>query len=137
TQIGSMVTLNNRQLSPVFAGMMSTSSGFGGVDFEHRWNKGEWVVSGFSMASRVNGSAAVINSLQRSPAHYFQRPDEKTLDYDATHTNLTGHYEEVAIQRNGNSFGSLALKNVSPGFEINDVGFHGRVDYKAASPFWG
>jgi len=137
TQIGTMVTLNNRQQSPVFANMMSTSSGFGGVDFEHRWNKGEWVLSGFSMASRVNGSAAVINGLQRTSAHYFQRPDATSLDYDPTRTNLTGHYEEVAIQRNGNSFGSLALKNVSPGFEINDVGFHGRVDYKAVSPFWG
>jgi hypothetical protein len=137
TQIGGMVALNNRQQSPIFANMMSTSSGFGGVDFEHRWNKGEWVLSGFGMGSRVNGSAAVINSMQRNSAHYLHRPDATSLDYDPTATNLTGHYEEVALQRNGNSFGSLALKNVSPGFEINDVGFHGRVDYKAASPFWG
>ena len=41
------------------------------------------------------------------------------------------------FRKNGKWFGSLALKNVSPEFEINDVGFHGRVDYRAVSPFLG
>ena len=137
TVVGSMLALNNRAQSPLFTNLMTTSSGFGGVDFEHRWDKGQWIVSGFSMASRVNGSAPVINSLQRNSTHYFQRPDASALTYDAARTNLTGHYDEIAIQKNGDWFGSLALKQVSPGFEINDVGFHGRVDYRAVSPFWG
>ena len=29
------------------------------------------------------------------------------------------------------------MKEVSPGYEINEIGFHGRVDYRAVSPFWG
>ncbi|HEX7939289.1 MAG TPA: DUF5916 domain-containing protein [Gemmatimonadaceae bacterium] len=135
--VGGMVALLNRDQSPTFTNLMSTSAGFGGVDFEHRWNKGEWVVSGFSMASRVNGSAAVISSLQNNSTHYFQRPDASALAFNGTRTDLTGHYDELAIQRNGDWFGSLAVKQVSPGFEINDIGFHGRVDYRAVSPFWG
>ena len=41
------------------------------------------------------------------------------------------------MSKSGPWFGSLAVKEVSPEFEINDVGFHGRVDYRAVSPFWG
>src|SRR6185503_8344850 len=79
TQVGGMMTLLNRQQSPLFANMMSTSAGFGGVDFEHRWDKGKYIISGFSMASRVNASAPVIASLQRNSSHYYQRPDASSL----------------------------------------------------------
>ena len=137
TVFGSMVSLVNRNQSPLFANILSASAGFGGVDFEHRWSKGQYVLSGFVLGSRVNGSAAVIDRLQRSPAHYFQRPDATRLVYDPARTSLTGEYSEVAIQKNGDWIGSLAIKDVSPTFEINDIGFHGRVDYRAVSPFWG
>jgi hypothetical protein len=137
TVIGSMMTLINRQQSPLFTNMLSTSAGFGGVDFEHRWAKGKYVISGFGLGSQVNASAPVIAAIQRAPAHYFQRPDAERLSYDPTRTRLTGYYNEVAIAKNGQHFGSLAIKDVSPNFEINDVGFHGRVDYRAVSPFWG
>jgi hypothetical protein len=40
---------------------------------------------------------------------------------------------EIAIQKNGGLHGSLAYKEVSPGFEINDMGFEGRADYRALS----
>ena len=137
TVVGGMMTLINRQQSPLFTNMLATSAGFGGADFEHRWSKGKYVVSGFALGSQVNASAPVITAIQRAPAHYFQRPDAKNLTLDSNRTSLTGYYNEIAIAKNGNSFGSLAIKDVSPGFEINDVGFHGRVDYRAVSPFWG
>lgn len=137
TVVGAMTTLINRQQSDLFTNMMSASAGFSGVDFEHRWNQGKYVVSGFGLGSRVNGSKAVIDAIQQAPAHYFQRPDATNLVYDPNRTSLTGHYNEIAIAKNGTHFGSLAIKDVSPTFEINDVGFHGRVDYRAVSPFWG
>src|SRR6185503_17183898 len=96
-----------------------------------------YVLSGFAVDSRVNGSDTVIARMQRNSIHAFKRPDSEHLTYDSTRISLTGHSEEIAIQKNGHAFGSLAIKNVSPGFEINDVGFHGRVDYRAISPFWG
>jgi len=137
TVVGAMTTVLNRQQSDLFTNMMSASAGFSGVDFEHRWSKGKYVVSGFGLGSRVNGSKAVINAIQRAPAHYFQRPDATNLVYDPNRASLTGHYNEIAISKSGNHFGSLAIKDVSPTFEINDVGFHGRVDYRSVSPFWG
>jgi hypothetical protein len=137
TVVGSMFTLTNRDQSPLFTNLLSSAAGYGGVDFESRWDRGKYVVSGFGVQSRVNASPNVIAGLQRNSTHYYQRPDAGHLTYDPTLSSLSGHAEEIAIQKNGNSFGSLAIKNISPGFEINDVGFHGRVDYRAISPFWG
>lgn len=137
TVVGGMFTLANRQQSDLFTNLLSTSAGYGGVDFEHRWNRGRYVLSGFGVQSRVNASPTVIGNLQRNSAHAYQRPDAGHVELDLARTSLTGHAEEIAFQKNGNSFGSIAIKNVSPGFEINDVGFHGRVDYRAVSPFWG
>ena len=137
SSLGGMITTMNRQQSDLFRNSLSSAAGFGGIDFDHRWNKSKYSLTGFAMGSRVNASSAVITALQRAPQHYYQRPDSRNLDIDATATSLQGHYVEAAFSRSGNSFGSIAVKDVSPGFEINDIGFHGRVDYRAVSPFWG
>ena len=142
SSLGGMVTAMRRGISDddptdPFMNALSRSAGFGGIDFDHRWNKSKYALSGFAMGSQVNATPAVITSLQRAPQHYFQRPDSPGLDVNTTATSLKGHYVEAALSKSGNSFGSIAIKDVSPGFEINDVGFHGRVDYRAVSPFWG
>ena len=131
TVIGGMLSMANRQQSDLFRPILSSNAGYGGLDFEHHWNKGQYVVSGFAVRSQVNGDTAVINGLQRNSSHAFRRPDATSLHYDSTATRLTGHSEEVAFEKNGTWFGSLAVKNISPGFEINDIGFQGRVDYRA------
>ena len=137
TVVGGMLTAVNRQQSPLFDGYLSHGAGYGGVDFEHRWNRGVYTLSGYSVATRVNGTRAMITALQRAPARYYQRPDGESFDVNPTRTSLTGHSNALAISKSGEWFGSLVVKEVSPGYEINDVGFHGRVDYRAVSPFWG
>jgi hypothetical protein len=137
TVVGGMFALTNRDQSPLFSDLLSGAAGYGGIDFEHRWSRGKYVLSGFGVESRVNASPNVIAALESNSTHAYQRPDAGHLTFDPTRISLTGHAEEIAIQKNGDSFGSLAIKNFSPGFEINDVGFHGRVDYRSVSPFWG
>ena len=137
TVIGGMLTAVNRQQSSLFSSYLSQGAGYGGIDFEHRWHGGRYTVSGYTIQTRVNGSPAMITALQRAPARYFQRPDGESFDVDATRSSLTGYSNALAFQKNGSWFGSLVVKEVSPGYEINDVGFHGRVDYRAVSPFWG
>lgn len=137
TVVGGITTLVNRQQSPLFTNLLSTSAGYAGVDFEHRWKSGRYTVSGFAMQSRVNGSPAVITTLQRNSSHYFQRPDARSFALNPDRTSLTGSYHALAFSKSGDWFGSLVVKEVSPGFEINDIGFQGRVDYRAVSPFWG
>jgi hypothetical protein len=137
TVIGGMLTTVNRQQSPLFNGYLSQGAGYGGVDFEHRWSRGKYTMSGYSVQTRVNGTPTMITALQRAPARYYHRPDGESFDVDPTRTSLTGYSNALAVSKNGPWFGSLVVKEVSPGYEINDIGFHGRVDYRAVSPFWG
>ncbi|HEU4630724.1 MAG TPA: DUF5916 domain-containing protein [Gemmatimonadaceae bacterium] len=138
TVLGAMVAGTVRDMGDdVFDPLLSRRAGFGGVDFEHAWHDREWFVSGYAAASRVDASEAVIEGLQRNSAHYYQRPDADYLDLDPARTSLTGHMVELALEKNGTWWGSLDAVESSPGFEINDVGFHGRVDYRALSGLFG
>jgi hypothetical protein len=138
TVVGAMLTGTLRDLSdPVFKSILSSHAGFGGVDFEHSWNKRSYFLSGYVAQSIVNGDATVINGLQRGAAHYFQRPDADYVDVDPTRRSLSGRLASLAFQKTGKWFGSATVQEATPGFEINDVGFHGRVDYVALSTLYG
>jgi hypothetical protein len=89
-----------------------------------------WALTGWLGASRVAGSREYIADLQRSPLHYFQRPDAGHLALDADATSLSGWAGRLALNRQkGNLIFNAALGAVSPGFEINDLGFQWRGDY--------
>lgn len=137
TVVGGMLTAVNRQQSPVFDGFLSHAAGYGGVDFEHRWSNRRYILSGYSVQTRVNGAQGMITGLQRAPARYFQRPDGESFDVNPNRNSLTGYSNALAFSKTGDWFGSLVVKETSPEYEINDIGFHGRVDYRAISPFFG
>lgn len=135
---GAMVTNTLRALKgDVFDGFLPAQSSLGGLDFEHSWDGRKWTMSGFTAASQVRGSRQAITGVQRSPQHYLYRPDAIRLKYDTTRTALTGHLSEIAINRSGKIFGSIAIKNASPTFEMNEFGFHGRMDYRSYSQLIG
>ncbi|HEX8242718.1 MAG TPA: DUF5916 domain-containing protein, partial [Longimicrobium sp.] len=135
TVVGAMVTSTNRALDDsVMATLLRSRANLAGVDFEHLWGKNRaWVVSGYAAGSSIAGRSGVIAAAQRSSARYFQRPDADYLDYDPTRTSLNGYMAELGLQKNGTFNGSIDLKTVSPGFEINDLGFQGRTDYRSAT----
>src|SRR2546423_1993869 len=90
------------------------------------------------LVSDVAGSTAVMNATQQSSAHYFQRPDRRvTTDglFDASYrpneNSLQGYgfYTRVA-KDNGFWLWEAAQNWRSPGFEVNDLSFLGRADYK-------
>ncbi len=132
--LGGMVTSTVRNVDDdVFNGMLRANSTFGGLDFEHSFANRGWVSSGFVGGSHVTGSKEAIASTQLNSSHYYQRPDNDYIDFDPDRTSLDGHIAEVALQKNGGLHGSLAYKEVSPGLELNDMGFQGRTDYRALS----
>jgi hypothetical protein len=138
TVIGAMVSGAARDLSDdVFAPLLAGHAGFAGVDFEHAWQRRKYYLSGYFAQSEVHGSPALVAALQRSPLHYYQRPDADYLGVDPARTSLGGHTSALALQRTGAWFGSLTVQDASPGFDINDVGFHSRVDYRAVSTLYG
>ena len=92
--------------------------------------KQQWALTGWLGATRVAGSREYIFDLQRSPLHFFQRPDAAHLALDSEATSLSGWSGRVALNRQkGNWILNAALGAVSPGFEANDLGFQWRGDY--------
>ena len=138
TVIGAMATHTVRKLEgATFDDILPGNSAFAGLDFEHRWSNRQWALSGFTSMSRVAGTPTVIGNVQRSSIRYYQRPDADYLEVDPAATSLSGHLSSVALSKRGKTDFSLSLRNASPGFEINDFGFHGRMDYRSVSTFVG
>ena len=96
-------------------------------------NQREWVVTGKLSGSRVSGTAEAIDTLQRAAQRYFQRPDAPHLSLDPSRTSLSGWTGRVVLNRNSGLWQvNAALWGVSPGFESNDLGFHGTGDRAGA-----
>ena len=134
THVGGMFTATNRDLgNPVFTNLLRSRALVGGVDFEQLWAQQRWSLGGYLVGSEIDGAAPVISAAQQSSSRYYGRPDASHLELDPTRTSLRGYMGELALARSGNLYASLDLKQVSPGFEINDLGFQGRVDYRSAT----
>ncbi len=89
----------------------------------------EWVLSGWGLLSRVEGSTERIAALQTGSTHYFQRPDANRVRFDPTATSLQGGFGRVALNRQrGRVLFNAAIGAVTPGFENNDLGYIGQAD---------
>ena len=90
----------------------------------------DWALTGWLGATRVAGSREYIADLQHSPLHYFQRPDADHLELDAQATVLSGWAGRLTLNKQKGSFiFNAALGALSPGFDVNDLGFQWRGDY--------
>jgi Domain of unknown function (DUF5916)/Carbohydrate family 9 binding domain-like len=124
-------TAVNRDLSDsVFKNLLRSSGDVGSLDFEHRWANRQWSLTGALSGSRINGSRPVIRGAQQSSARYYQRPDADYLGVDTSANSLTGTSVKLGLNKSGNWSFSATAKDISPGFEVNDLGFMGRVDYR-------
>jgi hypothetical protein len=96
----------------------------GGVDWKLRYREGMYEITGWVGGSRVDGDAAAIARLQRSSAHYFQRPDQDHVRFDPTRTSLGGTTASLRFDKNAGRFtlAGIQLSTRSPGFDINDAG---------------
>lgn len=136
TVVGGVVTgvrrdLADAALAPLFVRDALVSGG----DFEHRWGNRTWAVSGFMAGSRVAGDPQVMTALQRSPIRAYQRPDSRTLALDTSRTSLGGYFGTLSLARTAGEhwLGSVTYEETSPGFEVNDLGFQTRADFRSLS----
>lgn len=129
--VGIIGTFVERDLSePALAGGLSKralSAGVDGWTFLDEAN--EWVLTGWSGFTRVEGSREYLLRLQQSPGHWFQKPDASHLKVDSGATSLTGWAGRAWLAKDkGNWRFSAALGAIHPGFESNDLGFHTYTD---------
>ena len=90
---------------------------------------GVWALRAYASGSLIRGDAGAIELQQESSRRYFQRPDADHLDYDPTRTSLSGWASRFVLNKEkGNVRLNTGLGAVSPGYEINDMGFQYRAD---------
>jgi hypothetical protein len=88
-----------------------------------------WALKAYASASHVAGSTEAIDAIQRSSRHYLQRPGKEHFDYDPTRTALDGWAGRAMLNKQSGGIRlNTALGAVSPGYEINDLGFQYRSD---------
>jgi hypothetical protein len=122
--VGATVTAVNRSLDSWSTPYLARSAYAGALTLRHRFLNRAYEVSGMLAGSRVAGSSDVIAALQRSPAHYYQRPDDG-LPYDSSLTRLSGSAQELKFGKvSGQHLNfQTAWQRRSPGLEVNDLGY--------------
>lgn len=129
TVIGLFGTAMNRDL-PAGLDWMRREAYSLGLDFNHRFAGDAYRIRGWVVGSNVRGSTAAITATQRSPARYYQRPDNDYVDLDTTRTSLSGFASQLSIGRESGTWRwATGYDTRSPGFEVNDMGYQRTADY--------
>ena len=129
--VGAMVTNVRRDLDQWTSQYLRSSATAGGINSRHQFLDRHYEISGYYSQSVVNGSAAAIAATQRNSVHNYQRPDDG-IALDSTRTSLGGYSAQVSFSKIGGGMtrGNTGFQMLSPGFEINDVGFLNRANAK-------
>lgn len=129
--LGAIFTATNRDLEAGGPLSFLRSAAYaGGLDGRHRFGGGDYEVSGSLVGSQIRGSEEAIRLVQLQPGHYFQRPDAEHLDVDPELTSLSGWSGSWSVRKIGGGnwgWGSFGHA-VSPGFEVDDLGFQRQAD---------
>ncbi len=139
TTFGGIVTSTLRRLDDsLMVTRLRSRANVAGVDLMHSWSRRDYSLMAQFAVSDVGGSDSAIARTQQSSAHYFQRIDRReTTDglfdvrYNPSRTSLRGYglYARLA-KDNGDWLWETAQNWRSPGFEVNDLAFLRRADYK-------
>ncbi len=131
--VGVTLTTVHRDLDSLLAPNYSRHAYAGGADWVLRWDRGAYELRGYAGFTHLRGDARDINRVQRSPVHYFQRPDARYLTYDSTRTTFTGSVADIWFRKTkGNLLFDLEYGWESPAYDPNDAGRLGNADGRTA-----
>jgi Domain of unknown function (DUF5916)/Carbohydrate family 9 binding domain-like len=129
TTLGFVGTGVQRSIDQPALKFLGSGAYAGGVDFLHRWSDRAYSLAASVSGSFVHGDTMAINQFQEASDRYYQRPDARHYRFDSTATSLSGIAADVYLNKvGGNWVWSLAGNTMTPGFEVNDLGFQERVD---------
>lgn len=130
TRIGGMLTSTNRKIDDDQLNFLNNSAYTGGFDIVHNWKEKTYYATFKTIFSKINGSTTAIENAQLSSRRYFQRPDAEHLDFNDKLTSMSGHGGNVDFGKGGNGHIRFNLNTnwVSPGLDLNDVGFLNESD---------
>jgi hypothetical protein len=129
SRAGFLFTSVNRRLSENLEPQLRESAYFAGVDGYTRFADKSWLVDWYAGSSLIDGSTEAIELAQNSSARYYGRPDASHIELDPTRTSLTGWAARTMLaKQKGKWRPNFQVQALSPGFEVNDVGFLPRTD---------
>ena len=125
TFVGGMITSVRRFIDDADLEFLSKNALTGGLDVLHYWHDKEYYIDARLIGSNINGSTEAITALQESSVRYYQRPDASYLGYDTSLTQLGGYGGKLKIGRLHKEHWkySTSLTLLSPGLELNDLGY--------------
>lgn len=124
--VGFISTVANRFFRfPILRDQLNNNSFFNGMDgWTFLSNSRTWVVSGWAGYSYLTGDKNRLIAVQENSTHYFQRPDLHSLKVDSSATSLDGYGFRIRLSKQRGNFNfNSAFGMISPGFDINDLGF--------------
>ena len=121
-----MITDVHRDLRPgdPLAALLTRNAFAVNGDTLLRFRGGLYELSGQAGFTHVDGDAGAIARVQRSSAHFLQRPDKTYARFNPLRTSMDGGHAYVAFERTGGTHWVWnASSNIeSPEFEVNDIG---------------
>jgi len=129
TIIGGMVTATNRFIKDSTLRFLPNSAYTAGVDFTNYWDDKNYYVRTKIVGSTINGDSSAITWLQEAPQRYYQRPDNH-LSVDSTLTTMSGYGGNIEGGKSGGGNWRYGFRAawLSPGFDLNDMGYMRRSD---------
>ena len=132
TLLGGMVTSVNRALNqPYLEDFMVRNALTAGIDFTQYFANRLYYIDVKGMFSSLSGTKEAITRLQKNAVHYYHRESAKDyLGVDENRTSLNGTGGYVKFGRKGNARWTFSetFGWLSPGFDLNDVGYLRQAD---------
>ncbi len=130
TVIGGAFTNTHRFLDETGIDGLVNNANTAGLDFSHFFGEDrKWYFSVAGAASNLSGNAGAIEELQRSPVHFFQRPDADYVEVDPERTTLNGYGGTIQGGKVGGHWKFTGFGYFkSPGFDLNDIGYLQNAD---------
>ncbi len=134
TSMGAIVTNVYRALPNPSLYFLNTQATTGGIDLWHRWDNDTYALKFSLFGSHISGHPQALQHVQRSSAHFFQRPDAKHLHFDPNRTHLSGLASVFFVGKiaQGHWRGGVGYVTRTPGFEANDIGYMRTADFLTA-----
>ncbi len=128
--LGGLFTLTRRGLSGGLSEQLVETAAVAGVTWDGLSRDRTVRFSASFLGSQVSGSSPAIDALQGAHGRYLGRPDARHVSHDPDRTRLTGFAGHLSLERLGTGNWSSGVDGavLSPGFEVNDLGYQREAD---------
>ena len=130
TILGGIVTSTNRFINTPQLKFMNSNAYTAGLDLFHQWQDKKYYLDLKIVGSSIHGSHEAITGLQRSSAHYYQRPDIRYAELDTSLNQLSGYGGAIRVGKGSKGLWRYSTELIwrSPGLDLNDMGFMQMAD---------